>query len=285
MLQAAGYQAILHGRPGGYRSHILAGGRWTVWHGTARQGAVPPHLDWQQHPNEAYYVTADPWPLAVLLHTISAPNKKKGPPPHTGLEPRAGRASTGGTARRRHQDRGQSRHPRAAHHAQPPGTTLAVAQQGQQGPQWVISMFSPADAHMAVCDPERLPGPEAVVCVADCARVIVKALQEGEHHALLVQVCLKDNAKAAKPGLWPAAARPPPPGGRSRVGPGGRRRGVRSGPGSRRSSQSRVRPRGTGPLGRPVGPPGSVLPTPHGSSEPGDLAAPADPVAMPIRDS
>ena len=52
MLQTAGYQAILHGHAGGYRSHILAGGRWTVWHGTARQGAFPPqpHVDWQQGP-------------------------------------------------------------------------------------------------------------------------------------------------------------------------------------------------------------------------------------------
>ena len=33
-------------------------------------------------------------------------------------------------------------------------------------------------------------------------------LQEGEHHALLLQVRLKDNAKAAKPGMWAAAAQP-----------------------------------------------------------------------------
>ena len=44
--------------------------------------------------------------------------------------------------------------------------------------------------------------------MADCARVIVKALREGEHHALLLKVPLKDNAKAAKPRPWPAAARP-----------------------------------------------------------------------------
>ena len=69
-------------------------------------------------------------------------------------------------------------------------------------------MFSPADAHIAVCDPKRLPGPEAVVRVADCTRMIVKALREGKHHALLLQVRLKENAKAAKPGMWPAAAHP-----------------------------------------------------------------------------
>ena len=81
MLQTAGYQAILHGHAGGYRSHILAGGRWTVWHGTARQGAFPPQtqVDWQQGPSQSYYMTADPSPLAVLLHTVGAPNKRQEP--------------------------------------------------------------------------------------------------------------------------------------------------------------------------------------------------------------
>ena len=86
--------------------------------------------------------------------------------------------------------------------------TLVVAQRGQQKPQWVVCMFSPAYAHIAVCNPERLPGPEAVVRVTDCTRMMVKALREGEHHALLLQVRLKDNAKAAKPGVWPAEAHP-----------------------------------------------------------------------------
>ena len=79
MLQALGYQAILRGHAMGYRSHILAGGRCTVWHGTARQEAFPPHVNWQQEPTQAYYVTANPWPLAVLLHTTSAPNKRQEP--------------------------------------------------------------------------------------------------------------------------------------------------------------------------------------------------------------
>ena len=69
-------------------------------------------------------------------------------------------------------------------------------------------MFSLADAHIAVCDPERLPGPEAVVRVADCARKIVKAPREREHYAPLLQVRLKDNANAAKPGVWLAAGHP-----------------------------------------------------------------------------
>ena len=44
--------------------------------------------------------------------------------------------------------------------------------------------------------------------MADCARVIVKALQEGDHHALLLQARLKDPAKAANPAVWLEAALP-----------------------------------------------------------------------------
>ena len=111
-------------------------------------------------------------------------------------------------AGRRHQGKGRPRPPRGANGARPPGGYLAVAQRGQQNPQWVFCMFSPANAHIAVCDSERLLGLKAVVCVADRARMIVKALREGEHHALLLQVRLKDNARAAKPGVWLAAAHP-----------------------------------------------------------------------------
>ena len=157
LLQAAGYQAILHGHAGGYRSHILAKGRWTVWHGTARHGALPPHVDLQQEPTQAYYMTADPWQLAVLLHTVSAPKKRQEPgwadPPALVSSP------------------DQEEHLRAAwqgdaitatdvldFHAGPikharPAATLAVAQRGQQNPRWVFCMFSPADAHIPVCDP------------------------------------------------------------------------------------------------------------------------------------
>ena len=67
-------------------------------------------------------------------------------------------------------------------------------------------MFSPADAHIVVCDPERFPGPEAVVRGADCTCMIVKAPPEGEHHALPLQVLLKDKTRAARLGLLPAAA-------------------------------------------------------------------------------
>ena len=197
-----------------YQSHILAGGRWTVWHGTARQKAFPPqpNVDWQQGPTQAYYMKADPWPLAVLLHTVSAPNKRQEPgwahPPALVWSPDQEehlQAARQGDAIRATDV--PDLHAGPITHARP-AATLAVAQRRQQNPQWVVCMFSPADAHIAVCDLERLPGPEAVVRVADCTRMIVKALQEGEHHTLLLQVRLKDNAKAANPGVWPAAAHP-----------------------------------------------------------------------------
>ena len=214
VLQTAGYQAILHGHAGGYRSHVLAGGRWTVWHSTARQGGFPPlpHVDWQQGPIQAYYMSADPWPLAVLLHTVSAPNKRQEPgwvnPPALVWSPDQEehlRAAWQGDAIRATDV--PDLHAGPITHARP-AATLAVAPWGQQNPQWMVCMFSPADAQIVVCDPERLPGPEAVIRVADCTCMIVKALREGEHHALLLQVRLKDNARAARPGVWPAEAHP-----------------------------------------------------------------------------
>ena len=206
VLRTAGYQAILHGHARGYRWHVLAGGRWTVWHSTTRQGAFPPlpNVDWHQGPTQAYSMSADPWLLAVLLHTFSAPNKRQEPgwvnPPALVPSP------------------DQEEHLRAAWQGDAiratdvpdlqAAVTLAVGQRGQQNPQWVVCILSPADAHIVVCDPERLLGPAAVVCVADCNSMIVKALRQGEHHALLLQVRLKDNARAARLGLWPAAGGP-----------------------------------------------------------------------------
>ena len=163
MLQTAGYQAILHGNAGGYRSHILAGGRWTVWHGIARQRAFPPHVNWQQEPAQAYCVTADPWRLAVLLHTISAPNKRQEPgwtnPPTLVWSPNqeehlqhAWQGDAIRTTDIPDLPAGPITHAR-------PAATLAVAQRGERKAQWVVCMFSPADAHIAVCDSERLPGP------------------------------------------------------------------------------------------------------------------------------
>ena len=53
---------------------------------------------------------------------------------------------------------------------------------------------------------------------------------------------------------------PPAPGGRPRRRQGG---GTRSGPGDWRCSPTTIQPRGTGPPGPPVGPPGNGLATPH----------------------
>ena len=165
VLQTAGYQAILHGHAGGYRSNVLAGDRWTVWHSTARQGAFPPlpHVDWQQGPTQAYYMSAHPWPLAVLLHTVSAPNKRQEPgwvnPPALVWSPDQEehlQAAWQGDAIRATDVPDLRAGPIT--HARP-AATLAVAQRGQQKPQWVVCMFSPADAHIVVWDPERLPGP------------------------------------------------------------------------------------------------------------------------------
>ena len=157
-------------------------------------------------------MSADPWPLAVLLHTVSAPNKRQEPgwvdPPTLVWSPDQEEhllAAWQGDAIRATDV--PDLHAGPITHARP-AATLAVAQRGQQNPQWVVCMFSPADAHVVLCDPERLPGPEAVIRVADCTRMIIKALREGEHHALLLQVRLKDNARAARPGVWPAAAHP-----------------------------------------------------------------------------
>ena len=157
-------------------------------------------------------MSADPWPLAVLLPTVSAPNKRQEPgwvnPPILVWSPDQEehlRAAWQGDAIRATDV--PDLHAGPITHARP-AATLAVAQRGQQNPQWVVCMFSPADAHIVVGDPKRLPGPEAVIRVADCTRMIIKALREGEHHALLLQVRLKDNARAARPGLWPAAAHP-----------------------------------------------------------------------------
>ena len=205
VMQAAGYQAVLHGHAGGYRSHVTVEGNWTIWHGTIRQQAFPPHVDWQQARTQAYYMVADPWPLAVLLHTISTPSRPQEPglssPPTLVWSP------------------DQEGRLRAAWHGDPiwatdvpdlhagpitqahPAAILVVAQRGQQSPKWVVCMFKPADAHIAICDPQRLPGPEATIHVADCACVIIKRrCAGGDQHTLLLQARLKDHGRAAKPG-------------------------------------------------------------------------------------
>ena len=123
---------------------------------------------------------ADTWPLEVLLHTGSAPSKMQEPgwadsaalvrSPYQEVHLRTARQ---GDAIRATDvpdlDAGPVTHAR-------PAATLAVAQRGQQNPQPVVCICRPADTHIPVCDPERLPRPEAVIRVADGARMIVKAL-------------------------------------------------------------------------------------------------------------
>ena len=75
----------------------------------------------------------------------------------------------------------------------------------------MVCMISQADVHIAICNPERLAGPEATIRVADCAHTIVEVMREGDHHTLLLQAPLKDHTKAAKPGMWPEAALPADP--------------------------------------------------------------------------
>ena len=106
-------------------------------------------------------MSADPWPLAVLLHTVGAPNKRQQPgwvnsPPlyWSPDQEEHLRAAWQGDAIRATDvldlQAGPITHAR-------PAATLAVAQRGQQNPQWVLCMFSAADAHIVVCDLQRLP--------------------------------------------------------------------------------------------------------------------------------
>ena len=67
-------------------------------------------------------------------------------------------------------------------------------------------MVRPAEKHIVIYDPQRLPRPEATIGMADCSSLIVKALKEGNHHARLLQARLRDNTKAAKPEVWPEGA-------------------------------------------------------------------------------
>ena len=79
MVQAVSYQAVLHGFAGGYRSHVVADQKGTIWHCNPRQGAFPSPTDWRQTQTQAYYMTADPWPLEHLMHTISARSRQQEP--------------------------------------------------------------------------------------------------------------------------------------------------------------------------------------------------------------
>ena len=50
VVQAAGYQAILSGVASGFCSHVLADGKWSIWHNNIKQGACPPHTDCHRAP-------------------------------------------------------------------------------------------------------------------------------------------------------------------------------------------------------------------------------------------
>ena len=87
-------------------------------------------------------MTADPWPLAVRLHTVSAPNKRQEPgwahPPALVWSPdqeeHLQAACQGDSIRATDVldlHAGPITHARQA-------ATLAVAQRGQQNPQWVV---------------------------------------------------------------------------------------------------------------------------------------------------
>ena len=214
VLQTAGYQAILHGHAGGYRSHVLAGGRWTVWHSTARQGAFPPlpHINWQQGPTQAYYMSADPWPLAVLLHTVSAPNKRQEPgwvsPPRTGVEPRLGGASTSRVAGRRHQGHGRPGPPRGANHARPPGGYPGDGSTGTAEPAVGGLHVQPGGRAPRRLRPRANAGARSRDPRGRLHPHDRQGVTGGRTPRLMLQVRLKDNARAARPGVWPAAAHP-----------------------------------------------------------------------------
>ena len=93
-------------------------------HGTPRQGAFPPHVDWQPTPTQAYYMAADPWPLAVFLHTISTPSRRQesGRPNPPTLISSPDQEERLRAARRRHLEHGRPGPPHRAHQARPHGS-------------------------------------------------------------------------------------------------------------------------------------------------------------------
>ena len=139
-------------------------------------------------------MTADPWYLAALIHTICALSRRQEP----GWDnPPACIWSLN-----------QNEHLQAALHgsairAKAVPDLHTVAQRGRRNPKWVVCTFGPADAQLVVRNSQRLLGPKATICVANCASVIVKALRLGNHHTLVLQARLRDHAKAGKAGVWP----------------------------------------------------------------------------------
>ena len=160
-MQAAGCQTIIHDFAGGYRSHVLDDAKWTIWHSKARQEAFPPHTDWRQALTQAYYMTANPWPLAILIHTICAPRKRQEPgwtsaPTLIWILHReeylraTWHSNTIWTTDLPHLHAGPTTQARRA-------ATPAVTQSGQGSPKWVVCIFSPANA------------PKITFCMTYCA--------------------------------------------------------------------------------------------------------------------
>ena len=126
-------------------------------------------------------MTADPWPLAVLLHTVSAPNKRQEPgwanPPALVWSPDQEehlRAAWQGDAIRATDV--PDIHAGPITHARPAGST------GTAEPAVGSLLVQPSGGAHRRLRPRAPAGVEAVVRVADCARMIVKALREGERH-------------------------------------------------------------------------------------------------------
>ena len=164
------------------------------------------YWDSRHAPTQPYYMTAQPYPLVVLMQPSMPPasggtRSGPAPPPWSGIPTTRTTCRPRGTARAIQTMDIRDLH--AGRITTRPAATLAVA---QRGAKWVVYPFSQADAHIVICDPPGLPGHEATVPPGNSPCVIVKALKEGKHHALLLQACLKEHAKAAKPGVWPGAA-------------------------------------------------------------------------------
>ena len=124
--QTAGYEAILHGHAGGYRSHNLGRGLLDRLARHRQTGGIPTpcRLAAGAHPGLLY----DGGPLAASSPAThpQRPQQEAGTrkhqPANTRLEPGPGGVSTGHKARRRHQGHGRPGPPSGANHARLPGS-------------------------------------------------------------------------------------------------------------------------------------------------------------------
>ena len=176
-VQAAGHQAIPNGFAGGYRSHILVVGKWTIWRSSARQAAFPPHTgllhDGQPlatgvldaHHMCPHHAAATGVHKPSRLDLMPQPDRSRCMP-RRGVMPSEQRTS-------RTSKRGQGCMP-GRHHPRP-GTTSAVE------PELDCVHVQPSRARIVICTPECLLRLEATILMAHCTLVVVKALKEGDH--------------------------------------------------------------------------------------------------------